>query len=571
MSGEEDLVDTSLIHMDAEAEAASKESEDDQLMDDDRGAENEEAELEDADDEDGKDIICAKKPSHLVFGNSNIKESDFKYYKEMNFIRDISCCRRPAHEFAAFGVIPLRNKFSLPKPKGTIDPLKLIQLPYKFRPISKDKSPTKGWRINVEKTVDLMLGNYTKFEYKRLRQAFGAHPKLRKKQIFDAFGIDYPNYKHYELDTKNPSRKVVKRKASDAPGVGTSKLEASAKKRVKIGAKKKKPEAPRVFHEQSSSPQKVSGPPLETPVVVEKKRLDKEAPVPSTSRGVTSEVDKIMGSMIGSIGPSHVLSPLDSTIIRLAHRTSSPTYSERLPRIAFSYASAYDEESTRASPRYEGALEDKGTTHMAPSNMRIPIGDFDGRQSAIETSDKGKETEKEKEKEKDKEKEKERKSASDDIARVLANLHEKEPEDSSSGHSYENVYGELPATGYRGLLHIIDTEDGLILAKSLPKRMLLEGSTIDAKIDSLEKKVKDNGQALQELSTEITLQRKQVKLLEYANLVLRDELSQQANAASEANILAREKEARQVAADMVEVLKRLSPNKNLRRLTFRRK
>ena len=55
--------------------------------------------------------------------------------------------------------------------------------------------------------------------------------------------------------------------------------------------------------------------------------------------------------------------------------------------------------------------------------------------------------------------------------------------------------------------------------------MLLEGSAVDAKIDSLEKKVKDNGQALQEISNEITLQRKQAKLLEDANLVLRHELS----------------------------------------------
>ena len=98
ISSDEDLVDTSPTHMDVEAEGASKESEDDQLVEDDWGVEDEEAELEDIDDEDGNDIICPKKPSHLVFGNSSIKESDFKYYKEMNFIKDVSHCRCPGDE-----------------------------------------------------------------------------------------------------------------------------------------------------------------------------------------------------------------------------------------------------------------------------------------------------------------------------------------------------------------------------------------------------------------------------------------------------------------------------------------
>ena len=104
----------------------------------------------------------------------------------------------------------------------------------------------RRWRINVEKTVDIMLGNYIKFEYKRLQQAFRDRPKLRKNRVFDAFGVDYPDYKHFELETKNPSGKVIKRKASDAPRVGTSNLKASAKKRGKIGAKKKRPEVPSV-------------------------------------------------------------------------------------------------------------------------------------------------------------------------------------------------------------------------------------------------------------------------------------------------------------------------------------
>jgi len=88
----DDPSSTSPAPMDVRAKDISKESEDKEL------AEDKEGEMEDVDDDDDNNIICPKKPSHLVFGKSIIKEDYFKYYKEMNFIKDVERCRRPTDD-----------------------------------------------------------------------------------------------------------------------------------------------------------------------------------------------------------------------------------------------------------------------------------------------------------------------------------------------------------------------------------------------------------------------------------------------------------------------------------------
>ena len=151
-----------------------------------------------------------------------------------------------AQEFVAAKVLPLKEKFTMPKPNRPFDPTKLVRLPYKSKPFGEYTSPGTAWREAVEKAVVSMLGNFTNLEMKNMAQAFSKRGKLRPNRVFDSLGVEYPDYEKPTSSKLTGTKRRGKETANEDAGEEAKRIKTTVKKvlrkTVQSGPKENAPE-----------------------------------------------------------------------------------------------------------------------------------------------------------------------------------------------------------------------------------------------------------------------------------------------------------------------------------------
>ena len=90
--------------------------------------------------------------------------------------------------------LPVGGKSVLSKPDSQVDHTKLVRLPFTFKPFGRFTKPNQEWLETIEAGANEIFGNFIPKEDRNMTEIFGNRPKRRLNRVFDAFGIDYPDY-----------------------------------------------------------------------------------------------------------------------------------------------------------------------------------------------------------------------------------------------------------------------------------------------------------------------------------------------------------------------------------------
>jgi hypothetical protein len=199
-------------------------------------------------DEDREKLV--QSPLELIFGETrprcrigDLKGPTWAALGEFEIISKNIGTRDLVQEFLAFRVFPTLKEWEMPKLEGEKKEGELVRLPYHFKFKKYFKKPCKEWLDTVETMCNEILGNYSKKEDQLMTAAFGTRPKRRLNRVFDALGLEYPDYEQLNKGAEGHKRKRVAETETLIRGEeGPAKKKKIIKKRTISTPKRQSPE-----------------------------------------------------------------------------------------------------------------------------------------------------------------------------------------------------------------------------------------------------------------------------------------------------------------------------------------
>ena len=199
-------------------------------------------------DEDREKLV--QSPLELIFGETrprcrigDLKGSTWAALGEFEIISKNIGTRDLVQEFLAFMVFPTLKEWEMPKLEGEKKEGELVRLPYHFKFKKYFKKPCKEWLDTVETMCNEILGNYSKKEDQLMTAAFGTRPKRRLNRVFDALGLEYPDYEQLNKGAEGHKRKrVAETETLIRSEEGPAKKKKIIKKRTISTPKRQSPE-----------------------------------------------------------------------------------------------------------------------------------------------------------------------------------------------------------------------------------------------------------------------------------------------------------------------------------------
>ncbi len=191
-------------------------------------------------DEDREKLV--QSPLELIFGETrphchigDLKGPTWAALGEFEIISEHIGTRDLVQEFLAFRVFPTLKEWEMPKLEG--EKKEGEQFKKYF------KKPCKEWLDTVETMCNEILGNYSKKEDQLMTAAFGTRPKRRLNRVFDALGLEYPDYEQLNKGAEGHKRKRVAETETLIRGEeGPAKKKKIIKKRTISTPKRQSPE-----------------------------------------------------------------------------------------------------------------------------------------------------------------------------------------------------------------------------------------------------------------------------------------------------------------------------------------